>query len=876
MVSGKRIRSAVFVTVFIVTIGYAAPASVLAQAGTATAASTITGVVRDSSGGAIPGATVRIINEATNVAVEAISDAQGTYRIAALLPGQYRVETTLDGFEAPVRRVSLDTSQTLAIDITMSPSRVTEAVVVTARRIEEAAQEVPIPVSVVSGNLIADAGAFNVNRLKEQIPTVQFYSTNPRNSSVQIRGLGAPFGLTNDGIEPGVGLYIDGVFYARPASASLDFLDVERVEVLRGPQGTLFGKNTTAGAINVTTRRPAFTPETEFELNYGSIGFVQAKGSISGPLLGRKVAGRLSFSGTQRDGTVYNVKTQELVNDLNNLGVRGQVLFTPSDNVALTLAIDNTRQRVRGSTQVIAGVTPTLRPANRQYATIAAEVGYVPPSYNSFDRLTDVDSPLRSNQGLGGASLNADWRVGRGRLTSTTSWRYWDWDPLNDRDFIGLPITTVSSGTSKQRQWTQEVRYAGDLSSRTDFVAGVFAYSQQINSDPVIKQEHGESAARWLLAPTPNAATPGLLDGYGFDQYLMYRNTSAALFGQLEWSVTDRLRLLPGLRFNYDKKDVDFDQQVYGGLQTTDPALIALKLSVLAPQTYSADVDDTNLSGQITLAYALAARANTYATYSTSFKSVGLNLGGVPTDALGRPVLSAATVRPEDVRHIEAGIKTQPFDGATANVTVYDTEIEDFQTQVQNAAVGVLRGYLANAEKVRVRGVEFDANLRANDHLWFYGAAAYTDGKYVSFPDAPSPLEETGGPGFKDISGSVLPGISEWAGSIGGEYANPGSALGRAGEYFGAIDASYRSSFSSSPSASKYLVVEGYSLVNARVGFRAADGWTLSLWARNLLDKEYFDLLSPVSGGTGLYVGQPGDRRTVGLTMRITLRSARP
>ena len=131
--------------------------------------------------------------------------------------------------------------------------------VVTARRIEEAAQEVPIPVSVVSGNQIADAGAFNVNRLKEQIPTVQFYSTNPRNSSVQIRGLGAPFGLTNDGIEPGVGMYIDGVFYARPASASLDFLDVERVEVLRGPQGTLFGKNTTAGAINVTTRRPAFT-----------------------------------------------------------------------------------------------------------------------------------------------------------------------------------------------------------------------------------------------------------------------------------------------------------------------------------------------------------------------------------------------------------------------------------------------------------------------------------------------------------------------------------------------------------------------------------------------------------------------------------------
>jgi len=447
---------------------------------------------------------------------------------------------------------------------------------------------------------------------------------------------------------------------------------------------------------------------------------------------------------------------------------------------------------------------------------------------------------------------------------------------LNDRDFIGLPITTVSSGTSKQRQWTQEIRYAGDLSSHANFVAGVFVYQQQIDSDPVIKQEQGASAARWLLAPTPAAATPGLLDGYGFNQYLNYRNTSAALFGQLEWSVTDRLRLLPGLRFNYDKKDVDFDQQVYGGLQTTDPALIALQLSVLAPQKYSADVDDTNVSGQLTLAYALARRVNTYATYSTSFKSVGLNLGGVPTDAIGRPVLSAATVRPEDVKHIEAGFKTEPFDGVTTNVTVYDTEIKDFQTQVQNAAVGVLRGYLANAEKVRVRGVELDGNARVNNHLSLYGAAAYTDGRYISFPDAPAPLEETGGPGFKDISGSVLPGISEWAGSVGGEYATRGNALGRAGEYFGAIDASYRSSFSSSPSASKYLVVDGYSLLNARVGFRASNGWTLSLWSRNLLDKDYFDLLSPVAGGTGLYVGQPGDRRTVGLTMRITLGSLRP
>ena len=331
--------------------------------------------------------------------------------------------------------------------------------------------------------------------------------------------------------------------------------------------------------------------------------------------------------------------------------------------------------------------------------------------------------------------------------------------------------------------------------------------------------------------------------------------------------------MLPGLRFNYDQKDVDFDQQIYGGLQTTDAALIALQRSILAPQKYAADVSDTNLSGQLTVAYRLAPSVNTFATYATGFKSVGLNLNGVPTDAQDRPVLSAATVKPEDVRHLELGIKTTPFRGATANVTVYNTNIEDFQAQVVNAGVGVLRGYLANAEKVRVRGVEFDGSARATRHLSFYGAAAYTDGRYISFPDAPPPLEDTGGLQVKDISGSVLPGISTWAGSFGAEYSNPSRLFSRTGDVFAALDTSYRSSFSSSPSASRYLIVDGYSLVNARVGFRWTDGWTVSLWSRNLLDKDYYELLTAAPGNTGLYVGQPGDGRTVGVTLRVALRA---
>ena len=769
-----------------------------------------------------------------------------------------------------------DANQTPADESdTEVPEKVTEEMTVTARRVEEVAQEVPIPMSVVTGEVIEKAGAFNVNRLKEMIPTVQFYSSNPRNSAISIRGLGSPFGLTNDGIEAGVGLYVDGVFFARPAAATLDFLDLQQIEVLRGPQGTLFGKNTTAGAINVTTRSPTFTPETNFEFSSGNFGFLQAKGSVSGPL-GSKVAGRLSFAGTQRDGTFYNTRTQEEVNDLDNMGMRGQLMFIPTDKIVIFAAADYTRQRPDGYAQVVAGVAPTLRPANRQYEQIAADLGYAPPSFNAFDRLTDTDTPWRSNQDLGGASLTVDWQIGPGQLTSVTAWRYWDWNPSNDRDFIGLPVTTISAAPSTQEQWTQEVRYAAELSPRINVVGGGFFFRQALTPSPFHQQEQGSAAARFLLAPSALAATPGLLDGYGQNIDFDFDNTSVAGFGQVELELTNRFRLIPGLRFNYDQKKLDYDQQVYGGLQTTDPALIALQRSVLAPLAYEADVDDNNVSGQLTLARELGKNGNAYATYSTGFKPVGLNLGGVPTDALNQPILSAAIVRPEDVRQVEIGLKTEPLRGVTANFALFDTTIKDYQTQVVNAQVGVLRGYLANAEKVRVRGVEFDGNARVNDNLSFYAATAYTDGKYVVFRDAPLPLEETGGPQSKDVSGSDLPGISDWAASFGGEYVKPARFLGLDGGVFGRLDNSYRSSFSSSPSASRYLVVPSYFLVNAQVGFRAADGWSVSLWGRNLLDERYFELLSPAPGNSGLYVGLPGDPRTFGLTLRWTFSASSP
>ena len=245
-------------------------------------------------------------------------------------------------------------------------------------------------------------------------------------------------------------------------------------------------------------------------------------------------------------------------------------------------------------------------------------------------------------------------------------------------------------------------------------VVGVFAFRQTLDSDPSFKQEQGSAAARFLLAPSAAAATPGLLDGYGYDQFVQLRQHQrrAVRPGRRGRSPIG-CALLPGLRFNYDQKDVDFDQQVYGGLQTTNPALIALQRSVLAPQAYTADVDDTNLSGQLTAAYKVAERVNAYATYATGFKSVGLNLNGVPTDAHGPAgaLGGDGEARGRAPRRGRRQDRAVPRRDRERHASTTPT-IKDFQAQVVNAGVGVLRGYLANAEKVRVRGVEFDGSAR--------------------------------------------------------------------------------------------------------------------------------------------------------------------
>jgi iron complex outermembrane recepter protein len=776
---------------------------------------------------------------------------------------------------------------------------IVDEVYVTARRREESAQDVPIPITVVTGDLVADTGAFNVNRLQQLVPSMQFYSTNPRNTSVNIRGFGLPFGLTNDGIESGVGFYVDGVLYARPASTTLDFVDIERVEVLRGPQGTLFGKNTTAGAVLVTTRKPSFEAGVNFELSYGDDNYTQAKASVTGPL-GDKIAGRLSFAGTQRDGNIYNTVTQEYINDLNNSGLRGQLLFEASDETDLTFTIDYTRQRPEGYAQVLAGVAPTYRgtpgftssiyntapnpSANplRHFWGIINQLGYTPPNVDTatrevrpYDRVIDTLTPWRSGNEFGGVSVNLDTEIAGGTLTATTAWRYWVWDPSNDRDYLRLDVGTLSQAPSKHEQVTQEVRWSGDLSDKLSGVFGFFAFDQKLNTDPVHTEQVGDDYFWfvWNPSPAPNGGPnlsqwgPGgsVVDNYFSGQRSEITSqldtVSVALFAQIDWQVTDRLHIIPGLRYNYDDKEVDWAQ-----LAVNVPAVpVGSPTPPAAVYTSSTAVrqdKDKNTSGQLTFSFDANDRVNYYATYATAFKSIGINLGGG----------AAIEIPPEDVSHVELGLKTRPTNNSTLNATLFNTVVEDFQTQV--LVPGNARPVIASAEEVRSRGAELDLSLQLGTALSLHGGFAYTDAEYTSFANAPVPLELTGytqgGLPVVDATGGPLPGVSKWTGSFGGEYHNGGQLLRLPGEYFAGFDIYYRDGFSSSATPSEFLNVDAYSLTNLRAGFRADNGFSGFVWIRNAFDEEYIEMLqaAPAGQGVGHYGAQLGDPRTYGVTFR--------
>lgn len=748
------------------------------------------------------------------------------------------------------------------------------AITVTARRRDESAQDVPIALSVVGAEQLAATGNFSLGQTQQLVPSLQIFSYNPRNTNINIRGLGSNVSLTNDGLENGVGVYVDNVYYGRVGQSQFDLVDLQQIEILRGPQGTLFGKNTTAGAINISTRAPSFETEFSGEATVGDYGYHQLRGSLSGPLIADKLAARISIADTHRDGFIDNIRTGTKASDYDNFSVRGQLLATPTEALSIKLIGDFSKQTLSCCVNLLVGSynqydNGVALPNN--FEQRVARAGYTPLPFDPFARKTDANSHYQANMRGYGASGQIDWDLGGVALTSVTAYRWWDWDPANDADSIGLSVLTKAQQLNRQRQFSQELRLASTGERTIDYVAGLYYFWQTIRGYGATT--FGIDAPLFNVPGVPANVRNAAIANYGVESYSEPTTKSYAAFGQLTWNASDAFKVTAGLRYTYEKKEGVYEQHVASGADLSTLSAIerataqALRNQFGPAAAFTTAFADANLSGLLNLSYKVASDALVYATYSRGGKSGGLNLSVIPAGV-------DPNVKPETVNHFELGAKTQFLNRkATLNLAGYWTEISDYQTAVteQIADTVSYRQYIANAGKVRSRGFEADLTYAPTRLISLSASAAYVDATYLDYRNAQQAVENLNLGPLQDLTGARLAGVPKFTWTLGADVAQPIGTWGTRGvELYAHGDFSHRSSIYTAVSNSRYSLAPGYGLLNARIGLRSDDGtWDLSVWARNLTDKDYFVTLSPAN--TGLITGQVGDPRTVGVTLRTKI-----
>lgn len=751
-----------------------------------------------------------------------------------------------------------------------------EAIFVTARRREESSQDVPIALSVVDSETLENTGNFTLTQIQQLVPSLQVTATNPRNSNVNIRGLGANSAIAVDGLEYGVGFYVDGVYYGRPGQSQFDLIDLQQVEVLRGPQGTLFGKNTTAGALNISTREPSFDPELTVEGSLGDYSYHQIRASASLPVVADKVAVRVSLADTHRNGFLTNTYDGSDAQDYDNFTARGQLLIKPSEDLKIRLIADFSRQKQHHFLTLVDGYFTSYANGDRIPNNIfdrADRTGYTLPSGEAFDRKGTADAPFQANMKSFGISGNADWDLGPATLTSITAYRRWNWYPKNDVDGTSLSINKVLEVWNSQRQFSQELRIASNGTNKVNYVAGLYYFWQIVHGNG--RTAYGEDFAEWNLdpataSPSAIALTDLALTNFQADHYSNPQTRSYAAFGQADWHINDALTLTAGLRYTHEDKKGSFKRfQVPSGLDLS--GLTPAQLGAIAairnnPQFqlneigFAAKLSDDAFSGLVTLSYRPAPEVLLYGTYSRGSKSGGLN---VTAGGANRPV-----VDPETVDAFEVGLKSQLLNGKLIfNAAAFLTEIRDYQTTVSEAVPGttVSTQYLANIPKVRSKGLEADLSFAPSRWIRLTASAAYTDARFVNFSNSPQAPEKTNEGAVQDLSGRRLPGVSKFAYSLAADLAQPVSADL---EIYAHADWLHRSSFNSTPTNSIYGTVPGYGILNGRLGLRTDGGVIdVSVWARNLLDKNYY--INRAGGSFGLITAMIGEPRTAGATVRI-------
>ena len=673
-----------------------------------------------------------------------------------------------------------------------------DTIFVTARRREESLQDVPGSVTAVSSDKLERLDATEIGDVQALVPNLVLHEGDAQNTVAFIRGVGQLDSLAF--ADPGVGIYLDDVYLGRAQGAFLDVFDVERIEVLRGPQGTLYGRNTIGGAVKFVSRKPTATPEAYASVAYGNYDRLDLKAGVSGPIAGEKLLGKASVAYLTRDGFSENLINGEDDGDRDTLAWRASILAVPNDAFSWELTAD-------GSTD-----SPDT---SRTPARETSVFGMFDPSEDPFEIEADFNN--LNDLSVWGLSSRATWDLsGAVTLTSITAYREMSYDANLDLDATGAPLFGVFV-RQDQDQFSQELQLSYE-SDTVSVVSGLYVFLENDDTENGI---FGPAIA--FVSNSLNEQT----------------TTSYAAYTDATFDLSDRLSVSAGLRYSYEEKEFARIQEFFGA----DTMLLPPLGEGVRVTDLDVEDDFSNFSPRASVSYDMSDDVTAYASVTRGFKSGGF-------DGRSTSEFEAVPFDSETLWAYEAGLKGQVFDSRlSGSVAVFYNDYNDLQVSSFTAdpdTPGNFAAIFTNAAAATIMGVEAEAIFRATDNLTLDIAVGYLDAEYQDFI----------GPNGLDVSDELTPAQSpDWTGRLGAEYrseVSPGT------EIVLNASASHRGDVFPTVSSSPVLFQEAYTLVDASAGLEFADGkYAVRIIGRNLTDERYrqqgFDLSDSLVYQLGYY-----------------------
>ncbi|MBL0923317.1 MAG: TonB-dependent receptor [Sphingomonadaceae bacterium] len=709
------------------------------------------------------------------------------------------------------------TPQPTGISAASKDELAVEEIIVTAQKREQALQDVPLAVTAVDARLIEQRGITSIEDASRVVPNLVFLGGSDNSNASQIVLRGVSSSESSVGQQQSVGVYIDGAFQSTLALADLDLYDLARIEVLRGPQGTLFGRNTATGAINIVTAQPTNDLSGRASVEYGRFDALKLRGAVSVPLVKDELFLRVSANHSRRDGDIENIAGFGDLRGEEITGVRGTLKAAPSDSVKISLSADYTDAKAQAP---ITESTP-------------------------FDYQVSVDDPPRERRKVYGGSLLGEFDIGFGTITSITAYRHLKTKAITDFDGTANPATFFEiNQNEKQKQFSQELRLSNYTGEKLQWLIGLY-YGRDQSNKLLDRRNNIQPFIQPIIPPPPPPAPPVLFIPANNRNILRAEaiDKTAAVFGQASYKLTDAFELTYGFRWFRDRTSLD---QV--NTETRTNAITGAPLPGAVTPTNLSFVKKDFLN-RVILRYELSDEKSVYASYSEGYKAAGVNVGGT-----GPTVFD-----PELSRNYELGFKSSFLNNRVrlnlaAFFNNYANKQELFFSPTSNDV------FVDNVPKSEIYGLEVELAAVISPWLRTDFSFGYTNAKYKRFPNC-----DRAGPVFIDCSGNEIARSPITTGSLNFDIGpfdlggNMALAL--------RVGADHRGDTYFDVTNKLGLKQSAYNLFNADVRlFSPEQGWTVSAYARNIFGVDYFTtartgIFGPNSG-RNLYV--PGERPTFG------------